>query len=111
MSFVLIVSIGIANFQRFAGGKCVTRLLSDVRELMGEETAALFRLGPVLSCAEYNVRSHGVRKGIHSKGRIRCAAAGVDTHVTEIMAEARLEKGKRRAVQTIAGRAKHFIDY
>src|SRR5207247_9254234 len=77
------------------------RSLRNVYQFMGQQPPSLGRSRRELTGTEYDVASHGKSVGVEPLRRQLGGSAGVDPHLREVMAEARLHEGAGRRVERL----------
>src|SRR5256885_6423887 len=79
-----------------------------MRQLVSQEMPSTIAAGRVLTFREGDVPADGVGARTDALRRPGVAGVGMNAHVREIPAEARLEKGTGLRVEGLAGRAQHL---
>jgi len=79
-------------------------LLHNMCQFVCEQLSGCGASGCVLILSEHNVLSHRERLGRDAPGGICGPSVGVDTHLAEVVTEARLKKRPCWRIERLAGR-------
>src|SRR3954447_24412447 len=60
--------------------------------------------------SEYNVRTECVRFCAKAAGRLHCLRVGMDSHIAEVVSEARLHQRSRGGVERLTGGVRNLVD-
>jgi hypothetical protein len=77
---------------------------------MGQQATSAFVAGLVPVRPEHHVPAHRIGEGIHSSGRFRCSAIGVNADAAEVLSEPILEKRLRARVERSALRPQYLVN-
>jgi hypothetical protein len=99
--------VTVAN--RALHGSPVITLLRHVRQLVSEQTLSGVSCRHELPCTEYDIIADSVCPCVYRPSRFRSLPIGMDLHITEITAEARLHEFARRRIERLSRRAQHFV--
>jgi len=84
------------------GGR--TALLSNVRELVGDQVTPAFRMRRVLAATENDIASERVGTCVDRTRGLRAGIAGMDSDAAEILPETQFKKMSRLKIERLATR-------